>query len=986
MSALERIVALALTLLLCPRAAPAQDDSRALSRYVSDVWQTEDGLPQNGVQAITQTRDGYLWLGTPGGLVRFDGVRFTVFNQGQFQNNNVHALLEDRLGRLWIGTYGAGLYRYEAGRFLSFGTGAGLESNLVRTLYEARDGTLWVGTHGGGVSFWKDGRFRTLRTKDGLTSDIVRVVYEDRGGRLWIGTNASGLNRWTGDRLLAYAVKPGRLSSYAPADTVSNDNVLALLEDRQGSLWIGTDGGGLWKLKDDRLEVLVREVAEINGVRRLLEDADGDLWIGTDGGGLHRLRAGRFEALTSRDGLPSDIVLSLLEDRERNLWIGTRDGLLRLKNGKFFVYTRKDGLANDFITALQGSHDGRLWVGTRAGLDRLEKGRATSPPFRPPLPRDIVLSLLEDRSGVLWVGTRSGVFRVENSRTRRFSTAEGLQGNYVAALAQARDGGIWVGTHAGLDHLRDGRVQRIAVPGQIVPDVTAIYESGNGALWVGTDGAGLGCLKDGQWRFYGTPDGLAHPSVTALYDDGESLWVTTRLGLNRFNQGRLRRYTKEEGLPADHLFAIVDDGRGYLWLTSYTGISRIDKKSIDDLDAGRRQRLSATAYGKTDGMKSSECNSGVQPAAWRGRDGRLWFPTVKGLALIDPAHIPLNAKPPPVLIEQVRVDDEPTPLQQAIALPPGRTRLEFHYTALSFHAPDKVRFRYKLEGFDADWIDAGPRRVGYYTNIPPGRYRFRVVASNEDGVWNRTGAGFDFTLRARFYRTSGFWATCLVALGLLAVALYRLRVRRLTAQFAAVLAERNRIAREIHDTLAQSFVGIGVQLETVAKMQSTSPDEARQRLDRARVLVRSSLAEARRSVWNLRPRALEDADLAAALSEVAQQVSGDPEVAVHVSGRRRRLPADVENNLLRIGQEALANAVRHARAQSIKVDLTFGEGHVRLSVCDDGRGFDVESAARSAAGHFGLAGMRERVHHLGGELSLISRIGQGAEVVVDVPA
>lgn len=984
MTVLAIIVTLAVPL-LSVQAAPAPDDAKALSRYLSDVWQTEEGLPQNGIQAITQTRDGYLWLGTPGGLVRFDGVRFTVFNQGQFRNNNIHALLEDRLGRLWIGTYGAGLYRYEDGHFLAVGTDAGLESNLIRTLYESSDGTLWVGTHGGGVSFSRDGRFRTLRAKDGLTNDIVRVIYEDRDRRLWIGTNASGLNHWTGHDILAYTLKAGRLASYAPSDAVSNDNVLALLHDRQGELWIGTDGGGLWRLTGERRDALVHEAAEINGVRRLLEDGHGDLWIGTDGGGLHRWRNGRFEAITSRDGLPSDIVLSLLEDRERNLWVGTRDGLLRLKNGKFFVYTTKHGLANDFVTALHGSRDGSLWVGTRVGLDRLEKGHASPTRFRARLPHDIVLSLLVDRSGVLWVGTLHGLFRVENGRTTRFSTAEGLQGNYVAALAQASDGGIWVGTHAGLDHLKEGHVRHVAVPDGILPDVATIYESADGTVWVGTDGAGLGRLKDDQWHFYGTEEGLAHASVTGLYDDGESLWVTTRQGLNRLNNGRLHRYTTQNGLPSNQLFAVVDDGRGYLWLTSYAGIFRVEKSSIDDLDAGRRQALTATAYGKSDGMKSSECNNGVQPAAWRGTDGRLWFATVKGLALIDPADIPRNSQPPPVVIEHVRINDEPVPLRQAGALPPGQTRLEFHYTALSFSSPARVRFRYKLEGFDADWIDAGSRRVGYYTNIPPGQYRFRVIASNEDGVWNQAGAAFDFRLRARFYRTVGFWIAVVAAVGVLSLLLYRLRVRRLTAQFAAVLTERNRIAREIHDTLAQSFVGIGVQLETVAKLQPTSPDEARRRLDRARILVRSSLADARRTVWNLRSQALEDADLPGALREVAEQLSGDSQVAVHIKGRRRRLPADVEDNLLRIGQEALANAVRHAQAQSIRVDLTFGDGHIRLSVRDDGRGFDVKSAARSGNDHFGLAGMRERVLHLGGELTLISHIGQGAEVIVDVP-
>jgi prepilin-type processing-associated H-X9-DG protein len=976
----RRALVLAACLFVDVPIVSAQDGSTPLSQYLTQVWQTEDGLPQNPVQAIAQTRDGYLWLGTPSGLVRFDGMRFTVFNQ--FANNNVHALLEDRAGTLWVGTYGAGLYLYQGGQFTHFDTSAGLQSNLVRTLYEARDGTVWIGTHGGGISFRKEGRFRTLRTTDGLTNDIVRTFHEDAEGRLWIGTNAGGLNLWTGQRLQPYAVKAGRLSMYTASDAASNDNVLAIQRTRGGGLWIGTETAGLWRLHGDRLE---RGPAAVNGVRQLLEDAHGSIWIGTDGDGLHRLHAGRLETITSRDGLPHDIVLSLRQDREGSLWAGTRDGLFRLKVGKIRVYTTHDGLANDFVTALHGTRGGALWVGTRVGLDRFENGRAAPAPFRSQLPRDIVLSLLEEPSGALWIGTRHGLFHVDRGRVTQITTANGLQNNYVAAIAPAAGGGIWVGTRGGLAHVRDGHVRAIASPSGPPLDVTAIWEGEDRVVWIGTDGVGLARLDADRWRFYGVREGLVHPSVTALYDDGASLWITTRQGLNRLRAGRLSRYSMQSGLAANQLFSIIDDRSGHLWLTSHVGISMLDTRSVDEFDAGRRRRLTATAYDKADGMKTSECNNGVQPATWRAADGRLWFSTLNGLAVIDPANIRSNNQPPPVLIEQVRVDDERVPLGDAIVLPPGRSRLEFHYTAPSFYAPAKVRFRYKLEGFDPDWNDAGARRVGYYTNIPPGRYRFRVVASHGDDVWNATGAAFDFTLRARFYRTVTFAVVCLLASTLVAFALYRLRVRRLTAQFGAVLAERNRIAREMHDTLAQSFVGIGVQLETVAKMFPTNPDEARQRLDRARILVRSSLAEARRTVWNLRSAVLEDHDLAGALAEIAGQLSGESTVIVHVTGPRRRLRPDLETNLLRIGQEALTNAVRHAEAQTIAVNLAFGDGHVRLSVRDDGRGFDVESAGMSTAAHFGLAGMRERVRHMGGELRLLSGAGQGAEVIVDVP-
>jgi signal transduction histidine kinase/ligand-binding sensor domain-containing protein len=962
-----------------PSSVEPADTLRA---YLTQVWQTEDGLPQNAIQAIAQTRDGYLWIGTPAGLVRFDGVRFTVFNQGQLQNNNIHALLEDRNGRLWIGTYGGGLYQYLGDSFVAIGPEMGLQSRFIRTLHEARDGTIWVGTNGGGASYWKGGRFHTLRAKDGLTSDIVRVIYDDPQGCVWIGTHAGGTNCWSENRIQSYALKPGTLSPYTAADAVSNDNVLAIRRDRQDRLWIGTDGGGLWQLEHGRLD-RVQEAAEMNGVRQLLEDAAGNLWIGTDGGGVYRRRDERLESFASRQGLPNDIILTLFEDRERNIWVGTREGLLRFSKGKFLVYTTRDGLTNDFVTAVHSARDGATWVGTRSGLDRLEHGRAVRAPFASQLPRDIVLSILDDRSGVLWVGTRRGLFFIKRGRVGVLSMDDGLHSNYVVALAEARDGGLWVGTRAGIDYVRDGRIGPAIAALPVAAEVTSVYEDQNGTVWLGTDRAGLFQLKNGAWQQFPISGGPRHTAVTAIAEDADNLWVSTRQGLARITKGTVRWYTREHGLP-NQLFAVVDDHRGYVWLTSYVGVFRVKKQSFDDLDAGTRSDLAITAYDKNDGLQSSECTNGGQPAVWRGGDGRVWFATVKGLAVIDPARIPSNTEPPLVTIELMRVDGTPVALGDARVLPSsGSRRVEFHYTALSFSSPARVRFRYMLEGFDDGWIDADTRRVAYYTNIPPGPYRFRVTASNEDGVWNEVGASTSVVFGARFYQTALFWIGCVGALGLAALGVYRLRVRRLEAQFAAVLGERTRIARDIHDTLAQSLVGIAVQLDTVAKMRSTRPDEAQQRLDRARVLVRSSLAEARRSVWNLRAQALDEVDLPEALEQIAEQLSGDHAVTVRVIGARRPLPSDVEQNLLRIAQEAVTNAVRHAQAQSISVELTFGEGHVRLRVHDDGRGFDVESIARSG-GHFGVAGIRERVHHLGGELSLTSQVGHGVDVVVEV--
>jgi len=964
---------------------PPPDEKSPRSEYLTDVWQVQDGLPRNQIQTMVRTRDGYLWLGTPSGLVRFDGIRFTTFNQGQLKVNNVHALLQDRQGRLWIGTYGAGLYVYDQGRFTAIGPADGLGALLIRSLFEDRQERLWVGTTGEGVSVREGARFRTLRTGDGLSNDTVRVVYQGPDERIWIGTNARGLTCWENGRLRAYGVKPGPLSDYGPSDASVDDNVLDLWQDPAGTLWIATDADGLWHLAGGRMTAFrpPRETGR-RGVRRLLPNSSGVLWVGTDGGGLWRLDGSRFEAFATRDGLPSDLIQTLLEDPGNGVWVGTPDGLALLRQRAFAAVGVREGLTSGFVTAVAGSRGGGIWVGTRAGLHHVDGARLTVRSVLARLKNTMVLSVLEDRTGTLWVGTREGLWQVRGDDLVLVKAAAGLRSSYISAIEEDDKGDLWIGTRLGLARFRNGTIT-YAPGAEDLPNITSVLATADGSVWAGTDGAGLARVQGGRCTKYEVGGGLLDAVVTALYDDGDSLWIATLGGLNRMRDGRLRGYASAEGLPSGGILSVVDDGRGSLWMGTFRGVVRVDRRSLDALDAGGIARLRTTLYDKSDGMPTREISRTGQTRGWRDDRGRLWFPTVSGLAVVDPAHVPLDMKPPQVAIEEVRADDAVLMPDAFAVLPSGVRRFEFRYTAFAFSAPGKIRFRYKLEGFDPDWIDAGTQRVAYYTNVPSRQYRFRVTASNRDGVWNEDGAIFGFAIAAPFYRRSLFWATVAVAAVALAFAFHRLHLRRVKAQFAVVAAERSRIAREIHDTLAQGFIGIGVQLETAAKLQSVSAEQSREHLDRARILVRSSLADARRTVWALRSEALEQHDLAAALDQVARQLSGDHDVRVRVSGPRRRLPAEVENNLLRIGQEALANAVRHAQAAEICIDLEFRRGAVCLSVRDDGCGFDVEHAARSTSGHFGLAGIRERVQNLGGELTLTSRPGHGSEVVVEVP-
>jgi len=783
-----------LSALLWSNAALAQAHRKAITQYGHDVWQTEQGLPQNSVQAIVQTRDGYLWLGTQEGLVRFDGVRFTVFdkrNTRQIQHNNIQALIEGRDGSLWIGTSG-GLLRFHSGRFTAYTAQEGLSHNFISSLCEDSQGNLWIGTFGGGLNRFRDGRFTIYTTKDGLSDDFIWAIREDHQGNIWVGTNG-GLTR----------LRDGRFTVYSQKDGLAHDFVWSIYESRDRSLWVGTSRG-LVRLRDGRFTTYTKKDGLSHEVvKAIFEDHSGSLWIGTDGGGLNRLVGGRFTSFAGKDGLMNDSVIAIYEDREGSLWLGTYGGgLSRLRDGKFTTYTTREGLANDQARAIYQSRDGSVWIATYGGgLSRLKDGRFTTYTTQNGLPHDTVMSLTEDHEGNLWVGTNGGLSRLRNGRFTNYSKKDGLSHDFVRAIYEDRAGNLWVGTRGGgLDSFRDGRFTSYSDKGFPFDVVRVICEDRQGSLWIGSNG-GLTRLRNGQFTTYTTKDGLSHNSVYAIHEDREGvLWIGTYGGgLNRFRDGKFTSFTTQEGLFDDVVFQILEDGQGNLWMSCNKGVFRVSKRELNDFADGRIGAITSISYGVADGMKSNECNGSSQPAGWKTRDGRLWFPTIRGVAVIDPSNIRLNQHLPPVLIEEVIVDRQPVELSQQLQLPPGKGQLEFHYTALSFLAPGKVRFKYQLEGFDQDWIDAGTRRAAYYTNIPPGRYRFRVIACNNDGVWNEAGASFEFALKPHLYQTTWFYALCALVILLTAAGLHRLRIRNLRAkeqELARLVDERTQKLQE----------------------------------------------------------------------------------------------------------------------------------------------------------------------------------------------
>jgi len=960
MHRLRHLRVAALLLLLAGTRAPALDPNRHLKEFGHQAWLTENGLPQNTAQSIVQTQDGYLWIGTQEGLARFDGLNFFVFdkeNTPAFKSNDIRFLHEDKQGRLWISTSYGLVCRHNA-QFTSFTVNEGLPDNSVGPIVEDTKGNVWIGT-AGGLSRFENGNFKTFTAEQGLSRNVIQTLCARADGSVLVGTSA-GMQSLRDDHFSSFTlpdyVNVANITAIAETEdhtvwfgtldglvlvngpksiplTLSNNRISALRLDRAGALWVATSGGVV-RVKNGAAETFsAADGLSSNLILSIYEDREGSIWIGTEAGGLNLLKSKKFNTFTTKDGLPSDLVKAIYQDPQGGIWIGSNGGGLTLfKNGSFTTWTTGDGLSSDVVLSLAGDADGTIWIGTPDGLNRFKDEKFQTYTFAEGLSNDLVRSVLVDRNGVLWAGTRDGLNSFRDNEFTTYTTHDGLANNFIGAIYEDSKGNLWVGTLGGLNKIQDGKFQTFTTKDGLSSNtVISLYEDASGDLWIGTNGGGLNRLRDNQFvSFTNTPDVI---------------------------------------------YRILEDKQQNLWCSSNKGIFRVNKNDLDN----------PVFYGPADGTLTRECSGGGHPAGWKTSDGRIWFATIKGLAIIDPENIPLNTSPPPIAIEQLFVDNQSIPLTQKVTLLPGVARLDFYYTALSFIAPENVRFKYKLEGFDDNWIDGGGRRVASYTNLRPGNYRFRVIAANNDGVWNETGAALDFYLQPRFYQTYWFYLLCVLLLALTAWQLYRLRVRRMALQFRAVLAERNRIAREIHDNLAQDILGISVQLELVARLMPAAAETAKGHLDRARMLVRNSMTEARRYVWDLRSQELQKKDLPAALRDTTKRLTAQSnvETVVEVAGLMRPLPVEVETNLLRIGQEAINNAVKHARANRIEVGLNFDTRNVRLSVRDNGRGFDKNE--QIADGHFGLLGMRERAEQIGGVLSIDSAPERGTQIAVEVP-
>jgi len=983
-----------------PEAGRGLDPATALANYARQSWVMENGLPQNSVTALIQSREGFVWLGTEAGLVRFDGNSFQLFDRGSnpgLPDNDICCLLELPDGGMWIGTSG-GLARWEDGKILAYSTRDGLPGNVIRGLATADGGQLWVNTDrgiarlsgdkfvlppsagtneawpaaaSGSSGFWVEVRqpdetassaWKRAAEQAGLAEDAIEFRAALAGGEM----------AYVGKSLLLVMRGEHVTQRFSAGRDLPGNRIQALQTDREGCLWVGTNSG-LARLADGKLQTLpVTDPLATASILALMEDREGNLWVGTEAAGLHILREQRFRIFGARDGLASDAATAVAEDRAGVLWVGTQGaGLNSIERGenergengamKVKTWSLREGLMSDLILSLAAAPNGDLWLGTPDGLNRIRGGKVDAFTSADGLPDDFIRSLLADSDGSLWIGTRRGLAHwvSEAGRAAGLSSkpkieivtkANGLGSDTVGAMARDTNGDLWVATLGGLSRLHENRIANFTTADGLSSNIpTALLPLAGGTLLIGT--------QDRGWDFW----------------DGRKFSAAPAGDLNQ-----------------ESIHAILDDSRGHLWFATGDGIARCDWNNAIAQGAGEPIR-NCIAFGTADGLRSRETAANSHPSATRSRDGHLWFATPKGLVEVDPAHFPVNTTEPPVAVERFAVDDVDQTLRGSDAPIPigaGHVHFQFDYAGLSFTAPLKVRYRYRMEGFDRDWTDAGTRRSAYYTNIPPGTYTFRVLAANNDGLWNSTGAALSFELKPRFYQTWWFFALLLFAIGAGIVLVIQGRLRAAQREFRAVLGERSRIAREIHDTLAQGYAGISVQLEMLAELlRQHRVDAAARQLDKTRLVLREGLADARQSIWALRTQ---DADETALPVKIRRMVeaAGDSRLAAQfrVFGAYRPLAPGMESEVLRIAQEAVHNVKKHAGAQRLWVELKYEPSAIELEVRDDGKGGAADQTRTTPHGGFGMAGMKERAAAIRGALEVTSAAGEGTTVRLRAPA
>ena len=968
------------------------------SEYSSRLWQMEEGLPHNIVQAITQTRDGYLWVGTREGLARFDGVRFTEFEiVGETTRPSISALCEDDNGNLWISTENSGLFCLSNGKISLRQPPNRPGDFLVSEIHKVADGTLWMSSNGT-VSRLKDGKIQVQKE----LPNIGWSFYADGDGVFW-GDNT--LKQFDGKRVEVWPVRTGR---FPPSPR-------KIIRDRNGVFWLGSTTG-LTRVENGIATYFPKGDGPQGIVSMIFEDRKGNLWIGAYGG-LSRFVDGEFVSEGEDDGTFYR-VYSIFEDREGNIWIGSEEGLARLTPKTFMTYTKEQGLTQNSIATICPSRDGSIWIAAwGGGLNHLVGEAITTFGQTNGLATDFVMAVHEGRDGSLWVGLdhAMGLNRIKDGKVIHYGRSQGLVDLVMTAIIEDRQGNVWIGSREALNRFKDEKFIRYTTDDGLSHNkINAICEGPEKIIWIGTEG-GLTQWDDGRFIDFAAKEPRLKTSVLSLYEDGEdTLWIGTKgAGLARLRNGELNIFTSAQGLFSDSIYGIVEDDRNNLWLNSSKGIFQVSKKKLDEIAHGIVPVVASFSYGEMDGIiSSSQYRDVMQPAACKGTDGRLWFRTTQGAAVVDPEKITANELKPPVVIESVIADKRSAGVQglkvnvqsqeqlsrasATLNIPPGRGELEIHYTALSFRAPGKNRFKYKLEGRDLDWVDADTRRVAYYNTIPPGKYRFRVIASNNDGIWNKTGASLALVLQPHFWQTWWFLCACGIAatgfVGGTARYVTRKKMQRKLERLEqqhAVEKERSRIARDMHDELGAKLTRISFQGAS-AKRHLANPVEVEQQIEKMSRTARELVLSLDEIVWAVDPENDSLDNLANYIcrhaSEFFENSSIICQFVIPSELPNRRLATDVRHNVFLAVKEALNNVLKHSEATRVEITIAADPKLFKIIISDNGCGFtqsDPEKTAKTKRGGHGLANLRERMSAIHGEFKM--RNGEGTRLEFIVP-
>jgi ligand-binding sensor domain-containing protein/signal transduction histidine kinase len=991
---------------MCFAQVAAADTNSLASQdaFVCRAWGTEAGLPQNTVNAITQTRDGYLWLGTQGGLARFDGVRFTVFGLTHgLPSVQVRALCEDAEGNLWIGTTGTGLCRMRNGQFEMLTPEHGLAGINVTAIARGNNGQMWIGTMDG-LSLWQRGQFLQPEAFAAWGHPSIRSLMKDRRGGVWVGSS-QGLFEFKDNRFV---------ETLNPVDGQSITSAYCLLEDSAENIWVGIGNGrilcrrnGKWVIYDESAGVPYAYTT------CFAEGADGTIWAGSLDEGLHYFRDGRFWPVHDQDGLSGRAIRSLFADHEGNLWVGMRtSGLNRLVRRRLTAVGQAQGLTNDFVRSVTESADGTLWVATIGG--GVYRGEPNHFEALPTVITNVTYPFMETvvatRDGsVWWGGAPGGLFQWKEGQLVTSLTGEKmrwLRNSTVTALLEDRAGGLWVGTSRGVVLKYQDGIGTLTMNRVARGAVSSLIQEPDGTLWIGSVAGGL-CRSpaDGRMPAYVT-NGLLSIHVAALHLDKENtLWIGTGGGgLNRWRNGNMTGFTTRQGLGDDTISQILEDDRGNLWLGCNRGIFRVRKNELNELAEGRRTFVHPRGFGINDGMLAEECSADSCPAGLKTKSGQLCFSTVRGLVLIDPSQTRSDELPPRVVMEEMLANGQPQTLLPrstsaddeenpplALTLPPGLGEFEFHYTGLSFAAPQQIRFRFRLDGLDKDWSEAGTRRAAYFHRLPPGKFVFRVSACNADGIWSRD-ATLAVTVLPHFWETRWFPISAgsvllSVTIGVVSLAVrgrYKRRLARVEMQHA-VERERLRISQDMHDDIGGILTRVSI-MSDVGESAANGNETARGHFERIGKQVRSAVQSLDEIVWATNPKNDNLRRFADYVGRFADEFFENTSVRcwqeIPTDLPEQPLRADVRHDIFLAVKEAFNNVLKHSEATEVWLKLTVDDRVVRLAIDDNGRGFRPEAVPSNGSG---LNNMQARLTGCGGRAEILSAPLQGTKIRFTFP-